>query len=193
MTGSSRPRWRGRRWWSGTSRGRPPRWAQTPWPAAPTWARRGVRPRRRRPTPALPGRRRGLPGPGDGQRLGRARAWGGWPAGRQGPRSPRPCRHVLVRLGGLFAPPPGSSPDDRPPRPGRRPPGRGGPRPGPHRRPRSILNGPVLVALVAGGLATVNPCRFALPAFLSFYVGAEERQLPSAPSPAGAGPQGRRG
>jgi cytochrome c-type biogenesis protein len=42
---------------------------------------------------------------------------------------------------------------------------------------------PLSVALVAGGLATVNPCGFPLlPAFLSFYVGAEERRLPRAPS-----------
>jgi cytochrome c biogenesis protein CcdA len=35
---------------------------------------------------------------------------------------------------------------------------------------------------VAGGLATLNPCGFPLlPAFLSFYVGAEERSLPRAP------------
>lgn len=37
------------------------------------------------------------------------------------------------------------------------------------------------VAFIAGGLSTVNPCGFALlPAFLSFYVGAEEEHLPSA-------------
>jgi cytochrome c-type biogenesis protein len=41
---------------------------------------------------------------------------------------------------------------------------------------------PLSVALVAGGLATLNPCGFPLlPAFLSFYVGAEERRLPPAP------------
>lgn len=41
---------------------------------------------------------------------------------------------------------------------------------------------PLSVALVAGGLATLNPCGFPLlPAFLSFYVGAEERRLPRAP------------
>jgi cytochrome c biogenesis protein CcdA len=40
---------------------------------------------------------------------------------------------------------------------------------------------PLSVALVAGGLATLNPCGFPLlPAFLSFYVGAEERRLPPA-------------
>ena len=38
---------------------------------------------------------------------------------------------------------------------------------------------PIALALVAGGLATVNPCGFALlPALLSFYVGAEEERLP---------------
>src|SRR5437667_5579269 len=42
---------------------------------------------------------------------------------------------------------------------------------------------PVSVALVAGGLAVVNPCGFPLlPAFLSFYLGAEERRLPPAPT-----------
>src|SRR2546421_7554708 len=40
---------------------------------------------------------------------------------------------------------------------------------------------PVSIALVSGGLAVVNPCGFPLlPAFLSFYLGAEERQLPRA-------------
>lgn len=40
---------------------------------------------------------------------------------------------------------------------------------------------PVLVAFLAGGLAILNPCGFAmLPAFLSLYVGAEEEQLPPA-------------
>lgn len=39
------------------------------------------------------------------------------------------------------------------------------------------------LALVAGGLSTVNPCGFALlPAFLSFYVGAAEEGLPEAPT-----------
>ncbi len=43
--------------------------------------------------------------------------------------------------------------------------------------------GSLAVALIAGGLSTVNPCGFALlPAFLSFYVGAEEDHLPSASS-----------
>lgn len=42
---------------------------------------------------------------------------------------------------------------------------------------------PVSVALVAGGLAVVNPCAFPLlPAFLSFYLGADEQQLPRAPT-----------
>jgi cytochrome c biogenesis protein CcdA len=42
---------------------------------------------------------------------------------------------------------------------------------------------PVSVALVAGGLAVVNPCGFPLlPAFLSFYLGADEERLPRAPS-----------
>jgi cytochrome c-type biogenesis protein len=36
---------------------------------------------------------------------------------------------------------------------------------------------------VAGGLSVVNPCGFPLlPAFLSFYLGADEERLPSAPS-----------
>lgn len=40
---------------------------------------------------------------------------------------------------------------------------------------------PVAVAFMAGGLAILNPCGFAmLPTFLSLYVGAEEEQLPSA-------------
>jgi cytochrome c-type biogenesis protein len=39
------------------------------------------------------------------------------------------------------------------------------------------------VALVAGALAAVNPCGVPLlPAFLSFYVGAEEKRLPQAPT-----------
>lgn len=42
---------------------------------------------------------------------------------------------------------------------------------------------PIALALVAGGLATINPCGFALlPALLSFYVGAEDKDLPSAPT-----------
>src|SRR5713101_4093198 len=42
---------------------------------------------------------------------------------------------------------------------------------------------PVSVALVAGGLAVINPCGFPLlPAFLSFYLGADEHELPRAPT-----------
>jgi cytochrome c-type biogenesis protein len=42
---------------------------------------------------------------------------------------------------------------------------------------------PLALALVAGALASVNPCGFPLlPAFLSFYVGAEEAALPRAPA-----------
>jgi cytochrome c-type biogenesis protein len=42
---------------------------------------------------------------------------------------------------------------------------------------------PLALALVAGALASVNPCGFPLlPAFLSFYVGAEEDVLPRAPA-----------
>src|SRR3954447_7632669 len=42
---------------------------------------------------------------------------------------------------------------------------------------------PVSVALVAGGLRVINPCGFPLlPAFLSFYLGADEHELPRAPS-----------
>jgi len=41
---------------------------------------------------------------------------------------------------------------------------------------------PLLIALVAGGLAALNPCGFPLlPAFLSFYMGADEGRLPRAP------------
>ncbi|MGH2898276.1 MAG: cytochrome c biogenesis CcdA family protein [Solirubrobacteraceae bacterium] len=40
---------------------------------------------------------------------------------------------------------------------------------------------PVSVALAAGGLAVINPCGFPLlPAFLSFYLGADEETLPRA-------------
>jgi len=47
----------------------------------------------------------------------------------------------------------------------------------------SIGTVPVSIALVAGGLAVVNPCGFPLlPAFLSFYLGADEQQLPRAPT-----------
>jgi cytochrome c-type biogenesis protein len=42
---------------------------------------------------------------------------------------------------------------------------------------------PLSIALAAGGLAVVNPCGFPLlPAFLSFYLGADEQTLPPAPS-----------
>jgi hypothetical protein len=42
---------------------------------------------------------------------------------------------------------------------------------------------PIGLALVAGGLASINPCGFSLlPALLSFYTGADNRRLPSAPS-----------
>src|SRR2546423_8822720 len=42
---------------------------------------------------------------------------------------------------------------------------------------------PVSVALAAGGLAVINPCGFPLlPAFLSFYLGAAEDDLPRAPT-----------
>lgn len=42
---------------------------------------------------------------------------------------------------------------------------------------------PLALALVAGALASVNPCGFPLlPAFLSFYVGADEDDLPRAPA-----------
>lgn len=47
---------------------------------------------------------------------------------------------------------------------------------------------PVSLALVSGGLATLNPCGFPLlPAFLSFYVGAEDARLPRAPTRVGQG------
>ena len=46
-----------------------------------------------------------------------------------------------------------------------------------------MATAPISIALVAGGLATLNPCGFPLlPAFLSFYAGAEEARLPRAPS-----------
>ena len=42
---------------------------------------------------------------------------------------------------------------------------------------------PLSIALTAGGLAVVNPCGFPLlPAFLSYYLGAEEQALPRAPT-----------
>lgn len=47
---------------------------------------------------------------------------------------------------------------------------------------------PLALALVAGALASLNPCGFPLlPAFLSFYVGAEEEDLPRAPARVGQG------
>ena len=47
---------------------------------------------------------------------------------------------------------------------------------------------PLALALVAGALASVNPCGFPLlPAFLSFYVGADEDSLPRAPARAAQG------
>lgn len=47
---------------------------------------------------------------------------------------------------------------------------------------------PLALALVAGALASVNPCGFPLlPAFLSFYVGADEESLPRAPARAAQG------
>ena len=46
-----------------------------------------------------------------------------------------------------------------------------------------ISSVPISIAIVAGGLAVVNPCGFPLlPAFLSFYLGADERRLPRAPT-----------
>ena len=46
-----------------------------------------------------------------------------------------------------------------------------------------ISSVPISIALVAGGLAVVNPCGFPLlPAFLSFYLGADEPRLPPAPT-----------
>jgi len=51
------------------------------------------------------------------------------------------------------------------------------------RRPADDRQRPALDRVVAGGLATLNPCGFPLlPAYLSFYVGADEERLPSAPS-----------
>ncbi len=45
------------------------------------------------------------------------------------------------------------------------------------------MNGPIVLAIVAGGLATINPCGFAmLPAFLGLYAGAREEHLPSGPT-----------
>jgi cytochrome c biogenesis protein CcdA len=48
--------------------------------------------------------------------------------------------------------------------------------------------GLITLALAAGGLSTINPCGFAmLPAYLSFFVGAGDGQLPSASSRAALG------
>src|SRR5207244_996025 len=48
---------------------------------------------------------------------------------------------------------------------------------------QAVETAPISIALVAGGLATLNPCGFPLlPAFLSFYAGADEARLPRAPS-----------
>ena len=42
---------------------------------------------------------------------------------------------------------------------------------------------PISIALASGALSVVNPCGFPLlPAFLSFYLGAEEERLPRAPT-----------
>lgn len=47
---------------------------------------------------------------------------------------------------------------------------------------------PIGIAIVAGALASVNPCGFPLlPAFLSFYVGADEEFLPRASARAAQG------
>jgi cytochrome c biogenesis protein CcdA len=47
----------------------------------------------------------------------------------------------------------------------------------------AVTTVPLSIALSAGGLAVVNPCGFPLlPAFLSFYLGADERTLPRAPT-----------
>jgi cytochrome c-type biogenesis protein len=46
-----------------------------------------------------------------------------------------------------------------------------------------VTSVPLSLALVAGGLSVLNPCGFPLlPAFLSFYLGADEEQLPPAPT-----------
>jgi cytochrome c biogenesis protein CcdA len=43
--------------------------------------------------------------------------------------------------------------------------------------------GPLTLALAAGGLSTINPCGFAmLPAYLAFYVAADDDELPTASS-----------
>jgi cytochrome c biogenesis protein CcdA len=59
------------------------------------------------------------------------------------------------------------------------------PRPpaGAEAREAAIDSAPISIALIAGALAVVNPCGFPLlPAFLSFYLGADEERLPSAPT-----------
>lgn len=58
------------------------------------------------------------------------------------------------------------------------------PRARPNRRKETPIQAvPISIALVAGGLATLNPCGFALlPALLSFYVGAEEESRPGEPT-----------
>ncbi len=51
-----------------------------------------------------------------------------------------------------------------------------------------MSGGSLSIAFVGGGLATLNPCGFPLlPAFLSFYVGADEARLPSAATRAAQG------
>jgi cytochrome c biogenesis protein CcdA len=46
-----------------------------------------------------------------------------------------------------------------------------------------ISSVPISIALVAGGLAVINPCGFPLlPAFLSYYLGADDQRLPAAPT-----------
>jgi cytochrome c-type biogenesis protein len=48
---------------------------------------------------------------------------------------------------------------------------------------RAIDTVPLSIAVTAGGLSVVNACGFPLlPAFLSFYLGADEDRLPSAPT-----------
>jgi cytochrome c-type biogenesis protein len=48
---------------------------------------------------------------------------------------------------------------------------------------RAIDTVPLSIAFAAGGLAVVNPCGFPLlPAYLSIYLGADEGQLPAAPT-----------
>jgi cytochrome c-type biogenesis protein len=48
---------------------------------------------------------------------------------------------------------------------------------------RAIGTVPLSLAFAAGGLTVINPCGFPLlPAYLSIYLGAEEHQLPAAPT-----------